>query len=180
MPRGPVSAETAAAMAAGQRDRRERERALKNGGAEWVGRVSTRYGIMYVRRRYPSHSPRPHGFGWWCMDDLDGVAVFSSAEDAKLATRECLEQRGNGVALLPEQVRAEDLTNETHWWLKTLPDGTRLGRWWSDGRILQIAARAGGMPALREQAILCCGQSCRLFGAQRQGEADFQQPAEWL
>ena len=123
MPRGPVSAEATAAMRAGQQARRARERGEIPSGGEWVGRVSTRYGNMYVRRRYTPDSPRPHGFGWWCLDDIDGVAVFSSEEDAKLATRECVEQRGNGVALLPEQVRAEYLRNETRWWLKTLPDG---------------------------------------------------------
>ena len=125
MPRGPVSADTTAAMRTGQQKRRARERVEIGGGAEWVGRVSTRYGIMYVRRRYPSHSPRPHGFGWWCLEDLAGVAVFSNEDDAKLATRECVEQRGNGVALLPEMVFAGEQLDgtETRWWLKNLPDG---------------------------------------------------------
>ena len=125
MPRGPVSAATTAAMQRGQQARRARERGGNPGGAEWVGRVSTRYGVMYVRRRYTNEAPRPHGFGWWCLEDLEAVAVFSSEDDAKLATRECVEQRGNGVALLPEMVFAGEQLDgtETRWWLKKMPDG---------------------------------------------------------
>ena len=99
MARGPVSADT---------DRGDGGRGNKSAGsgsARWKipaapngsGAFPRDTGIMYVRRRYPAHSPRPHGFGWWCLEDLAGVAVFSSEEDAKLATRECVEQRGNGV-----------------------------------------------------------------------------------
>ena len=70
----------------------------------WVGRVSTRDGVMFVRAAASFFMGAQEGV-WNVTPDAEKAAVFINEEDAKRATRECVvavERMGmEVVALFP-------------------------------------------------------------------------------